>query len=262
MATAAPKVNLIPWDHTSEAHVERLIAQRKACGWGADEVVSSWVPRAEKGLKTMFWVVLTDSLPDREQLHQAHKEKYPNETTPLHDTARSLNLTPREPSGVAFVPIGHVAMNNDPTPDLAEHASRLLPETGVYWISSLYISPTMQARGLGRAVMSHLESLVAQGSPHTTASGPPPPTEGLPPAALAGTTIALDTPPKEWHTGTWALDNFWDPLGLPRPKISNQEWYQQQGYAVFAELPAHRPTEMPSGVVTDVPLLLLKKVLR
>lgn len=57
MATAAPKVNLIPWDHTSEAHVERLIAQRKACGWGADEVVSSWVPRAEKGLKTMFWVV-------------------------------------------------------------------------------------------------------------------------------------------------------------------------------------------------------------
>ncbi|KAJ8110157.1 hypothetical protein ONZ43_g5947 [Nemania bipapillata] len=131
MANPAPKVNLIPWDHTSEAHISRMLAQRKACGWAAAEVVPSWVPRAEKGLKTMFWVALADSLPDREPLLQAHKEKYPDETTPLHDTASSLNLVPREPSGGAFLPIGHVAVNKEATPDLVEYANKLLPKEGV-----------------------------------------------------------------------------------------------------------------------------------
>ncbi|KAI1124415.1 hypothetical protein F5Y10DRAFT_30332 [Nemania abortiva] len=252
MAEIAPRLNLIPWDHTSEAHVARMVAQRKACGWAASEVNPSWISRAEKGLKTMFWVVLADSIPDRDQLLQAHKERFPNEATALKDTARSLNLVPRKPGGAAFLPVGHVAMNKDPTPDLVGCTDGLLPEEGVYWISSLYISPTMQRRGLGRAVMSHLESLVAQA----------PSSNGLPTAALAGTTIALDTPPKEWHIGAWAKENFWDPLGLPTPKISNQEWYQQQGYSVFAELPDHRPTPMPNGGTTNVPLLLLKKVVR
>lgn len=77
------------------------------------------------------------------------------------------------------------------------------------WIANLYISPCAQRRGLGRAVMSHLESLVSR-------SGD----DGDGDAALAGTTIALDTPPSAWHIGAWAKENFYDPLNLPMPKVS------------------------------------------
>lgn len=242
----APKLTLIPWDYTSEAHVTRMLEQRRACGWMAEDV-PAWAAKATKGLKTMFWVVLPDSFQGREDLLEAHKKRYPSETTPLQDTARSLNLVPREPSGSDFTPIGHVALNKDPTPDLVGQ----IPDEGVYWIANLYISPCAQRRGLGRAVMSHLESLVSR-------SGD----DGDGDAALAGTTIALDTPPSAWHIGAWAKENFYDPLNLPMPKISTQEWYEQQGYSVFTELPDHRPTPLPRGGSVKVPLVLLKKVLR
>ncbi|KAI3318602.1 hypothetical protein HD806DRAFT_549023 [Xylariaceae sp. AK1471] len=274
--STTPEIHLIPWDHTSEAHVARMVVQRKACGWGAGEVVSSWVGRADRGLKTMFWVddgtcqyekvkkltyeqpqTLADSLLDREELLEAHRTRFPNEATPLKDTAKSLNLVPRVPSGAGFVPIGHVALNKNPAPDLEGHIDGLLREDGVYWITSLYISPATQHRGLGRAVMSHIENLVAQPPPGNARS--PDKAE----AALTGTVIALDAPPKEWHISAWTKEAFWDPMGLPMPKISNHEWYEQQGYTVFAELPAHRPTQLPNGGDTvNVPLLLLKKVLR
>ncbi|KAF2973512.1 hypothetical protein GQX73_g90 [Xylaria multiplex] len=175
------EIDLIPWDHTSEAHITRMITQRKACGWAASEVVSSWVPRAEQGLKTMFWVVLADSFQDREEFLQAHKERFPDETYSLKDTAQFLNLVPRGPTDADFVPVGHVALNKGPTPDLERHVQSLLPEEGVYWITSLFISPTIQRQGIGRAVMSLVESLVAQ--PSDTNGGPD---EGDSKAALSG----------------------------------------------------------------------------
>lgn len=35
---------------------------------------------------------------------------------------------PREPSGLDFTPIGHAALNKDPTPDLVGHMDGLLPD--------------------------------------------------------------------------------------------------------------------------------------
>ncbi|KAI0541576.1 hypothetical protein GGR58DRAFT_498077 [Xylaria digitata] len=241
----------------SEAHVTRMIAQRKACGWAASEVAPSWIPRAEQGLKTMFWVALANSFRDREEFLQAHKDGFPDETDSLEDTAQFLNLVSREPTGADFVPVGHVALNKGPTPDLERHVHGLLPEEGVYWITSLFISPTIQRRGLGRAVMSRVESLVSYPS-DTNGS----PDKGDSKAALSESIIALDAPPKEWQVGDWAKENWWDPLNLPMPRISNVEWYQQQGYSVFAELPGHRPASLPNGSTVNVPLLLLKKFVR
>ncbi|KAI0418611.1 hypothetical protein F5X98DRAFT_113873 [Xylaria grammica] len=248
------QIDLIPWDHTSEAHITRMVAQREACGWAASEVVPSWVSRAEEGLKTMFWVALADSSPDREAFIQAHKDGFPGEAEPLQDTAQSLNLVPREPSGAEFVPVGHVGLNKGPTADLEGHIEGLLPREGVYWISSLFISPCIQRRGLGRAVMYRVESLVAQPASGDVSN------KDIPEAALSGTTIALDVPPREWQVGDWARENWWGPLNLPMPKISNLEWYQQQGYSIFTELPDFRPATLPDGNVVSVPLLLLKKV--
>lgn len=50
------KVELIPWDHTSEAHYERMYDQRIACGWRANEV-PDWKDSQLKGNKAMYWVV-------------------------------------------------------------------------------------------------------------------------------------------------------------------------------------------------------------
>ena len=50
------KVDLIPWDYTSEEHVTRLYEQRIACGWRAEDV-NLWAESAGKGGKVFYWVV-------------------------------------------------------------------------------------------------------------------------------------------------------------------------------------------------------------
>jgi hypothetical protein len=49
-------IDLIPWDFTSPAHRERMLAQRKACGWGVEDV-PGWVEKGEKGAKVLYWLV-------------------------------------------------------------------------------------------------------------------------------------------------------------------------------------------------------------
>ena len=55
------KVDLIPWDPTSEAHYQRMYDQRVACGWREEEV-SDWKEAQMKGNKTMYWVVCLTAL--------------------------------------------------------------------------------------------------------------------------------------------------------------------------------------------------------
>lgn len=55
------KVELIPWDPTSEAHYERMYDQRIACGWRANEV-PDWKDSQLKGGKAMYWVVRLPTL--------------------------------------------------------------------------------------------------------------------------------------------------------------------------------------------------------
>lgn len=58
------KVTLIPWDHSSDAHFQRLYDQRVACTWDY-EAVASWKETVSKGTKLMYWVVcLLVALPD------------------------------------------------------------------------------------------------------------------------------------------------------------------------------------------------------
>ncbi|KAI8628164.1 hypothetical protein F5Y19DRAFT_486198 [Xylariaceae sp. FL1651] len=259
---ARTKIELIPWDHRSETHITRMIAQRETCGWDAEKV-PSWALRAERGLKTMFWVTLANSLPDRDEMLNDHKNKHPNEVTPLQDTAATVNLISRVPSGINFVPVGHVALNKNPAPDLEGHLEGLLPEDGVHWITSLYISTAFQRHGIGRAVMSHLEFLVAK-LPSVSPSDNDEDSEKdtVIVGGHEGPIMVLDTIPTEVYIGEWAAKNFWNPLGLAMPKISTQEWYESQGYEIFACLPDHRTMPLPTGFTINVPILMLKKVLR
>lgn len=57
MATISQaKIELVPWDHNSEDHVERMRQQRIHCGW-MSEMADLWKEATVRGIKTMYWVV-------------------------------------------------------------------------------------------------------------------------------------------------------------------------------------------------------------
>lgn len=53
---ARAKLQLIPWDGTSQDHVERMFDQRVACGWKSEEV-EQWPEMSAKGMKALYWIV-------------------------------------------------------------------------------------------------------------------------------------------------------------------------------------------------------------
>lgn len=50
------RVELIPWDPTSEAQFQRMYDQRVACGWREDEV-GEWKDKMLNGQKFLYWIV-------------------------------------------------------------------------------------------------------------------------------------------------------------------------------------------------------------
>ncbi|KAI1335864.1 hypothetical protein F5Y15DRAFT_396733 [Xylariaceae sp. FL0016] len=233
-----PRVELVPWDHESEAHVQRMVLQRKACGWGAEEV-PLWKERSGMGLKSLFWVVLADDSGDHDAMLELHLARFPNETASLLDSAMTMNLEHRTPSEKSFAPIGHVALNKNPTPDLEPYIEELQGDD-VFWIASLYISQALQSKGLGRSVMAHLEELVTR-------------------APLNGQAVALDTVQRDFQVSTLAEEKWWKPMGLPMPKVSNQDWYLRQGYEMIKVLEKIRTVVAPTGEPIVITLILLKK---
>ncbi|CAJ2514151.1 Uu.00g022700.m01.CDS01 [Anthostomella pinea] len=245
MATPATKTNntveieLVPWDYCSAPHVERMVEQRRSAGWMA-EAVPSWVVRAEAGGMDMFWVVLADATPGREEMLEAHGSRYPKEKEPLNDTATTLYSNPREPTGRAFVAIGHVSLNPNPSPGKEYYLDHLPKE---HWITALYTTWALQSRGIGRAVMARLEAMMV---------APP----------LNGAVAALDAIKPEIMRSEFALRTYYQRLGVPVPKMSNQEWYQRQRYEFVGEFPESEVATMPDGDEIQASLMLMMKRLK
>ena len=55
-----PRIELIPWDPTSPAHLARMYAQRVACGWRSDEI-DKWKAMSAEGNKVLYWIVRLSS---------------------------------------------------------------------------------------------------------------------------------------------------------------------------------------------------------
>lgn len=62
MSVREPRIDLVPWDYDSPAHVERMYIQRLACGWRSEEVHTKWVELSRAKKKTLYWVVSVFSL--------------------------------------------------------------------------------------------------------------------------------------------------------------------------------------------------------
>jgi hypothetical protein len=210
--------------------------------------------------------VLDDSAEDKEAMMQKHLAKYPNvrllclgteakkrgteelltwvqESDALRDTAVRIAGTKRTsaPREGSFVPIGHVAIRQQPDED-----RRLgVDGPGLYWITTLYISWMLQKGGLGRAAVQNLE-IIAQAPPYMAR------------------TLLVDVIPASWQLSPMMDRLLYEPTGVSRPpvscipvaletrlavfaacgasgakpdgaaQISNEEWWSRQGFEIFS----------------------------
>ncbi|KAI0152456.1 hypothetical protein F4776DRAFT_659381 [Hypoxylon sp. NC0597] len=230
------KIELIPFDHSSPEHVQRLYDQRVACGWRADEV-PSWVDAAKKGGRMFYWALFSDTLPDREKLIKQHTEAYPKESSPLRDTAAEIRLVPRQPTMIEFLPIGHVSVDvHTPEEDM-----RLgLPPTGTVWIHALYISRALHGGGFGAGTMSKIEALVAQ-------------------SPMNAKIVALDTISKDLQTEPEKRDLLYGDGRIPAPVVTNEDWYTSLGYDLFRREENVFVTVAKGGVSMPISLVYMKK---
>ncbi|OLN86182.1 hypothetical protein CCHL11_04153 [Colletotrichum chlorophyti] len=176
------KVDLIPWDPDSPKHATRMVEQRIACGWHEDRI-PSWQEYQRSGEKCIYWI-------ERES---------------LADTAKSINATPRTPTGAFFDPVGHISL--DGKNPQAAHLKLPIPSEHVYWIKSLYVSTALQSSGIGRAAMDLVEDM---------ATKPP----------LSAKTLMLDTISKEDQ-----LDPVSSKVANGKlPPMPTHAWYERRGY--------------------------------
>ncbi|KAK5628528.1 hypothetical protein RRF57_004243 [Xylaria bambusicola] len=200
--------------------------QRVACGWRADEV-PEWVESAKRGGKMFYWVVLAEDVPNRNTLLAQHIATQPKEAEPLRDTAKEIRLAKREPTGRAFLPVGHVALDvHDPEED-----ARLGLPSGTVWVHQLFISSALQGGGYGVATMARVESIAAQ-------------------EPMNGKWMALDTLAKEV-----AID-----MGMENivPVTSKEEWYARQGYETYWQGPGYT-YQAPDGCNIQLRVSYMKK---
>ncbi|OAA64032.1 Acyl-CoA N-acyltransferase [Cordyceps fumosorosea ARSEF 2679] len=203
-------IALIPWDPASPGHADRMKIQRHACGWDADKV-PYWQKKVAAGDKLLFWIVLERG--DMEDaLLLAGRAAGAAEGEPLRDTAAQVGRTTRTATGEAFIPIGHIALDEYPKRNVLFG----LP-MATLWIKSLYISTAIQSSGLGRKAMAQVETMAA-GAPFRSAA------------------LALDTTHPEWHRreGSRRLYGTDEPPAGAPPIHTNHAWYARQDYLDMA----------------------------
>ncbi|KZF20552.1 hypothetical protein L228DRAFT_269856 [Xylona heveae TC161] len=253
-----PKTVLVPWNPTDEAHFQRMYDQRVACGWRHDEV-KTWKDKVLAGKKFLYWVVLADGFKERNESVEKHLRRYPNESGELHDTAESIFNTPREATYMPFLPVGHIALELFPD----RNESLGLPSSTI-WIMSLYISWALQGTGLGRSAMLETERLAT-----------------LPP--FNRSVVALDTVQSDFQLAGTDFGKMprsesqsesqpesqragdaghvsQSTVAETKTKMTTEEWYRRQGYAVVGtETGGYHWTNPKTGEIIPVTIVFMMK---
>jgi hypothetical protein len=143
--------------------------------------------------------VLEDSDPLAEAHLKKHIDTYPEEQTPLADSALFYSGKPRTiplPQK-NFIPIGHICLGslsaiNEPL------TSPFVDMEGLYWISNFYVSRALQGSRLGSATLDTIETIATS--------------EPLNAKTLAMNAINKHDPGRE---------EKYEALGLPIPPVSS-----------------------------------------
>lgn len=175
------------------------------------------------------------SIGTRETHHQKNKQ----EATPIRDTAPTHWQQPRDAArDRAFIPVGHVALDLRPAEN--RHLG-LADGDGIVWVAGLYVSYALQGRGLGREAMGLAE--------HAAASPP-----------LGARWAALDTMPRAQQLDPAFVEKVYLAQGRPAPARAVQDWYEGQGYEVFAgEKGGYRWANPETGEREDIDYVFLRK---
>lgn len=123
-----------------------------------------------------------------------------------------------------MIPIGHIALDLRPEEDARlpalvdnEGGSSSSSKNNIVWVAGLFVSQALQSRGFGREVMRAAETIAGQTEP------------------LNAGWIVLDTMPREQQLSGGFTKAMYAELGRPVPEIAAQDWYERQGFIVFAE---------------------------
>lgn len=283
MTERQPRVELVPWDHDSSEHIERMYLQRLGCGWRSEEVREKWTQLGREGTKTLYWIV---GLPaavdlqfgqaaDRARLtgrpgrpgrsrgaHNPAPRREPQGKQTCHKRPRTRAdpkiRKPQESSPIHDTAPTHWSEPRTPRPSRAftpighialdlrpEQNARLgLADAGVVWVAGLYVSYALQAGGLGREVMDLAEGIAVR---------PP----------LGGRWVVLDTMTREQQLSSAFVERVYLAQGKPAPKVAIQDWYERQGYEIFDKWAAGYQWVNPeTGEREDIDYLFLRKRLQ
>ncbi|OAA66891.1 Acyl-CoA N-acyltransferase [Niveomyces insectorum RCEF 264] len=158
------------------------------------------------------------------------------ESEPLRDTSGTIRGVARTPSNTPIHPIGHISLDAG-NPD-SEALGLGLPVTGVYWISSFYVSWALQSRGLGRAAMDKAEAMAVT---------PP----------LSAQILAIDTLSKDDQTRPDVVEAFYEST----PNVVNQNWYERRGYRAIKTVENYYGSLDKSGNAWNLRTVFMKKEL-
>ncbi|OBT59648.1 hypothetical protein VE04_00151 [Pseudogymnoascus sp. 24MN13] len=224
------KVDLIAWDPDSPAHTERMVQHRIACGWKQD-YIEGWRGLQREGKMGLQWVVLSEEDPGKETKLAQHLLKYPEDATPILDTATSLAGKPRLPSSRSFVPVGHISLDSEsPNPGQADASQ------GLYCITTLYISRAIHGGGLGRAALDAVESQAIN-------------------EPLCAKILSLDT----LANSSWNRTDIWEEMGQKKPEMSAEDWYERCGYKAWRYIEGHIQHRTDDGRVWPLDGVFMKK---
>lgn len=161
--------------------------------------------------------------------------RYPEEATPLTDTAPTIRAVPRTPSNQRFRPVGHITVD-DSQPAVLRYGLDI-PTADAFWIKSLYVSYALQGSGVGRAAMDAIEQLATE---------PP----------LSARHLLIDTLHRD--------DQLDEEMAMAYhgavPKAANQDWYHRRGYRLIGEiLNFYDDNRDRSGKVWDLRTVILRR---
>ncbi|KAF4970999.1 hypothetical protein FSARC_2102 [Fusarium sarcochroum] len=232
---AKPTVTLILWDPDSPEHVERMVEQRKVCGWHAPRVPTEWKDGHATGKKCIYWLIFPQGEPQREKYIQKHIKTYPKETDELVDTSKSLLGKPRTPTNANFLPIGHISLDvHDPA--YAEKLGLSVPENGSYWIKSLYVSYILQGLGIGGAALNIAERMATE-------------------EPLNARHLLLDTVHHDDQTDKeYSLATYGELF-----KVPTQAWYEKRGYRLIGIVKNLYNDPDPTGKIWPLRTVFLQK---
>jgi ribosomal protein S18 acetylase RimI-like enzyme len=232
---AKPSVVLIPWDPASQQHIDRMVEQRRTCGWHAQRVPVQWRDAHLAGTKCVYWIAFAQDEPQSETYNKQHVDKYPNETGELVDTSETLLAKPCTPTKKKFLPIGHIALETH-DPSVTKKLGIEVPDEGSYWIKSLYVSYILQALGVGGSAMRIAERMLTE-EPHHAKH------------------LLLDTV----HHADQQDEGFAMATYGALFKVPTQSWYERQGYRLIATISNYYTDPDANGKIWPCRTVFLQK---